>query len=125
MTKQNIIDWFLENRESLKPEINELIRLHTDASPPPWKTAFGECVGENWPIGWFRLGVAEHEGIYKDFWVTTDRIHASEMNGSTAKGDAEFIARSRNMLDDLLTLARILYAVPPETLAQIAKERGQ
>ena len=70
--------------------IDALDALEPKVSTGPWMADATVNVGENWLVAHCGYG---RDG--KDHLVTTDHVHASEMDGD-AKTDAEFIALVRN-----------------------------
>ena len=57
----------------------------------PWIATTVEKTGNDWLICYVGNDYENMEWI-----ITTDRIHASEMNGSDAKDDATFIVKAVN-----------------------------
>jgi hypothetical protein len=78
----------------------EWARLAEAATTAPWTVEAGEYSGKDWLIGI----VAVHLGGSMDgqsYAVTTDHVHASELDGD-ARTDAAFIAASRAAVPALL-----------------------
>jgi hypothetical protein len=98
-------------------------------SPVPWKVEIGPYSGNDWLIGSALNG--------KNYSITTDHIHASEMNGADAEDDAKFIVAACNSHDDLLEacktaleymkIGRISYdnELYSQLITAIAKAEGQ
>jgi len=81
-----------ESTKRLK-EIKKRLEVTT---PAPWRWNTRDTFGDDWPIGTIiDLGGGDHEGRQSNFIITTDRMVASQSNGSTAKDDAEFISNAR------------------------------
>lgn len=95
-----------------RKEIEAGLLLNHRASSGPWTAARSPV--EDWLIG--TLGEDEHGTVY----LTTDGVHASEMNGASALNDGEFIAWARNNIGRALRELERLYALeaagfPPTT----------
>jgi len=82
-------------------KLDELERLLRLATTRPWKANTADKTGEDWLI--CSLGNSNEDG--QDWIVTTDRIHASELDGD-AKFDAALIVAAVNALEDLVARAR-------------------
>lgn len=67
-------------------------------TPGPWLIESGNYSGVNWLVGSLYLGRSTKEN--KNYWIhiTTDHIHASQMN-SDAKDDAHLIAAAPDLLE--------------------------
>lgn len=95
----------LDTFERYRPsdgQLNALIarlREAEDNSNTPLKVVYEkDKVFDNWLLGTYERG--EHNGQpaeWGDIWVTTDRVHASEVRGD-AKDDAEAWVTMRNNL---------------------------
>ncbi len=71
-----------------------------EASPFPWKVASKQTFQGNWPI--MAVGNDSRDG--KDYYITTDHIHGSEMVSGGARPDAEFIAHAPQDVQYLIRL---------------------
>jgi hypothetical protein len=76
----------------------ELQELHKSISYP-WLARAGYDGGENWGIASFGNSGIDNQ----DWYVTTDRVRASEYEGD-AKTDAEGMVRLRNLLPRIVEL---------------------
>ena len=81
-----------------KISVPGLRRLLENASPAPWLRT-EEFTGQNWLVGFGQ----DYNGITQH--ITTDGLHASDMNGADAKDDAEMLVALRNAAPALLRLA--------------------
>lgn len=84
--------------------------------PGPWIVCASKDIGKNWLIG---TGREDADGNY--YGVTTDGVHASELQQSGSKADADFIAnwspdRAARVLAQVEQAVRALGA-----LEQVAK----
>ena len=77
-------------------QLAELRRLASKATTPPWRVATDADVDDNWLVG---FGRSVHDN--QTYYVTTDHVHASELEGD-AKTDAEFVAACRTAVPKLL-----------------------
>jgi hypothetical protein len=82
---------------STEEQRQEWARLAEAATTAPWIIEAGDYSGSNWLVA--SLGASCIDD--KCYTVTTDHIHASELEGD-AKTDAEFIAASRAAVPELL-----------------------
>ena len=83
--------------ERLVSEIETLLPL---ISTGPWKADIKENVGKNWLLA--SMG-ADRDGAQ---WIlTTDHVHASELDGD-AEADAKFCAAARNVMPLLIEALR-------------------
>lgn len=83
-------------------ELEEGLLLNHRASSGPWKANRGAV--EDWLLA--TMGDDDNGKVY----LTTDHVHASEMNGASALDDAEFIAWARNNIGRALRELERLYA---------------
>ena len=67
-----------------------------NAGTPPWRVAVDDEGGDNWLVA--AMGTSL-DG--KNYYVTTDHVHASEYEGDAAT-DADFIAHARTDIPELL-----------------------
>ena len=77
-------------------QLANLRRLADRATTLPWRVATGDEAGDNWLVG-FGRSTADN----CTYFVTTDRVHASELQGD-ARSDAEFVATARTAVPKLL-----------------------
>lgn len=84
-------------------ELERGLLLEHNASSAPWR--WNRSAVEDWLLA--TLGDDDDGTIY----VTTDRVHASEMSGASALDDGEFIAWSRNHTGRMLRELERLYAM--------------
>lgn len=81
-----------------RPDIETIKARLNAATRGPWKSCQASECFENWPVC-PSLGT-DDDGA--NWAVSTDGIHASEMDRGDAKTDAEFIAHARQDIPDLL-----------------------
>jgi hypothetical protein len=94
-------------------KLDELERLLRLATTRPWKANTADKTGEDWLI--CSLGNSNEDG--QDWIVTTDRIHASELDGD-AKFDAALIVAAINALPELVAMGR---RANPEFIAAVIR----
>jgi hypothetical protein len=82
--------------------LDEWARLASRASTGPWRIDLSKNVGNNWLVAEFGGDDDGHSYI-----VTTDNVHASELEGHGAKADAEFVAAARVALPVLIEAVRV------------------
>ncbi len=78
-----------------KDKLIEIADRLATASTGPWIVETGPWSGDNWLVGSVHCGTSAEDG--KDYccYLTTDHVHASEVEGD-AKTDAEWIAAARS-----------------------------
>ncbi len=88
----------------------EAIKARIEAATTgPWTHEIGEYSGDNWLIGSLYLGTGLDNNTHT-VHVTTDHIHASELWGEGAGGDADFIAHAREDVPALVAEVERLQA---------------
>lgn len=81
---------------------NALHEAGRRATTGPWRCNTADHAGEDWLIGSF--GNDEDRG---DMILTTDRVHASQLDGDGAGADVDFIVLCRNNIAQIVDGLRV------------------
>ena len=81
---------------------NALHAAERRATTAPWRSNTANNTGDDWLLGSF--GCDDEVG---DMILTTDRIHASEVDGDGAAADVEFIVLCRNNIRQIIDGLRL------------------